>query len=94
MQALLRCRELHAPDSALAADELACADLGYGVVGQFARSHALAVYVRAMVGELEVKVGKAKLAAGSGQVGGIGGDDVQEESPVGVVGGAGGFEVC
>ena len=73
--------------------KLACADAVYGIWGQIAGSHALIAYARAVVGELEVQVGKAKLAAGGGQVGGVGGEYVQEETGVRVAGRAGEFEI-
>ena len=77
-------RKFHAPHSALAADELPRADALYRVARQLAFSYALIACVRAMVGELEIKVGKAMLAPVRLQVGGIGGEYVQKEPSVGV----------
>ena len=92
-QALLPCNKLHAPDSDLATDVLTCAYAAHRVVGQLARSHALVVYAHAVFAKSEVKICKAVLAAVGGQVGGVDGDDVQEETGVGIALLTGSFEI-
>ena len=70
------------------------ADALYRVAGQLDPSYAYIALISAVVGELKVHVDKAELAACGGQVGGIYGKYVQQESSVGVRGRARRFEIC
>ena len=86
--------ELRAPKPARSDDELPRADALYRVIGQRALGNAPIAYARAVVGEVEVKVDKAELSPDRRQVGGIGGEYVQEEPRVRIAVSARFIKVC